>query len=365
MSDIRPDRPPLIEPDAATLDADTRRKRRRFAVITWLGTALVLVLALVASSPYWAPPLAGVLPGGASSAPSAAPADLTSRLDADEARLRRVEERLTGEAPPAAAASGLAMIAPWIEERAAADLDARLKALEAGAPNADTLKRLDQVSRATETMLDQLQERLTSLETKFANTSDNPERLLLVSLSALSAAIESSRPFTGELATSEALAVGHGDIETLLKPLDADATAGLPSTALLARQFSFGIAPAILRQQAENPAPDQPWWRRILAKLRGLVVIRRVDEAGAPTGDPIASGVTTAEAALDKGDLAGTVAAVEALPASDQIPAQAWLAEAHCRLAAEAAIAQATQNLAGALTAAPATPPPAPAKPTP
>jgi cobaltochelatase CobT len=35
-----------------------------------------------------------------------------------------VRERLTGEAPPAAAAAGLAMIAPWIEERAAADLDA-------------------------------------------------------------------------------------------------------------------------------------------------------------------------------------------------------------------------------------------------
>ena len=35
-----------------------------------------------------------------------------------------VRQRLTGEAPPAAAAAGLAMIAPWIEERAAADLDA-------------------------------------------------------------------------------------------------------------------------------------------------------------------------------------------------------------------------------------------------
>lgn len=350
MSDIRPDRPPLIEPDAATLDADTRRKRRRFAVITWLGTALVIVLALVASSPYWAPPLAGVLPGGASSVPSAAPADLTARLDADEARLQRIEDRLEAETRNAPSAT---------------DLDTRLKALEAGAPNADTLKRLDQVSRATETMLDQLQERLTSLETKFANTSDNPERLLLVSLSALSAAIESSRPFAGELSSSEALAVGHGDIEALLKPLDADATAGLPSTALLARQFSADIAPAILRQQAENPAPDQPWWRRILARLRGLVVIRRLDEAGAPTGDPIAAGVATAEAALDKGDLAGAVTSVEALPASDQALAQAWLAEAHRRLSAEAAIAQATQNLAGALTAAPATPPSTPPKPTP
>src|SRR4051794_29411219 len=35
-----------------------------------------------------------------------------------------VRQRLTGEAPPSAAAAGLAMVAPWIEERAAADLDA-------------------------------------------------------------------------------------------------------------------------------------------------------------------------------------------------------------------------------------------------
>ena len=32
-------------------------------------------------------------------------------------------ERLTGEAPPEAALAGLKLVAPWIEEKAAADLD--------------------------------------------------------------------------------------------------------------------------------------------------------------------------------------------------------------------------------------------------
>src|SRR5208282_3016514 len=54
--------------DPATIDHDpgtaARKKRRRFAVITWLAFSLMLVLALVATSPYWAEHLASILPWG-------------------------------------------------------------------------------------------------------------------------------------------------------------------------------------------------------------------------------------------------------------------------------------------------------------
>ena len=51
-------------------------------------------------------------------------------------------ERLTGEAPPAAAAAGLKLVAPWIEEKAAAELDALALTLDDQAAFAKLSRRL-------------------------------------------------------------------------------------------------------------------------------------------------------------------------------------------------------------------------------
>ena len=51
-------------------------------------------------------------------------------------------ERLTGEAPPKAALSGLKFIAPWIEEKAAAELDALALTLDDQAAFAKLSRRL-------------------------------------------------------------------------------------------------------------------------------------------------------------------------------------------------------------------------------
>jgi cobaltochelatase CobT len=51
-------------------------------------------------------------------------------------------ERLTGEAPPRAAASGLKLVAPWIEEKAAAELDALALTLDDQAAFAKLSRRL-------------------------------------------------------------------------------------------------------------------------------------------------------------------------------------------------------------------------------
>jgi cobaltochelatase CobT len=51
-------------------------------------------------------------------------------------------ERLTGEAPPAAAAQGLKLVAPWIEEKAAAELDALALTLDDQAAFAKLSRRL-------------------------------------------------------------------------------------------------------------------------------------------------------------------------------------------------------------------------------
>src|SRR3546814_18156013 len=53
-----------------------------------------------------------------------------------------VRERLTGEAPPAAVAPGMALIQDWIEEKVGADLDALGLAIDDQIAFADLSKKL-------------------------------------------------------------------------------------------------------------------------------------------------------------------------------------------------------------------------------
>ncbi len=310
--------------DPATIDHDpataARKKGRRFAVISWLVASLILVLALVATSPYWAPPLLPILPWSAGG--GGGNAGLGGRLDAIEHRLND----LSGQAAIPAAAPDLTAIEDKLQNQAAA-----LDKLQ------DNAQKLDQ--------------RITALEARIAAMSDDPQRLLLVSLGELAAAIGTSRPYAGELGAAEALAAGKPDILAQLETLESGAGQGIPGAAVLARQFSAEVAPALMRSSAETVAPGESWWRHILARLQSLVVIRRTDQAGQQAADPVAAAVATAEAALDQGDIAGAVAAVESLPAENAAPAQAWLIRAKQRLAAEAAVALAIQSASQAMGA--------------
>ena len=310
--------------DPATIDHDpdrtARKKRRRFAAITWLVTSLALVLALVATSPYWAPPLLPMLPWNAGG--GAGNAALGGRLDAVEQKLNN----LSGQAAIPAASPDLTGVEDKLRDQAAA-----LDKLQ------DNAQKLDQ--------------RLMALEARISTMSDDPQRLLLMSLGELAAAVGTSRPYAGELGAAEALAAGKPDILAQLKTLESSAAAGIPGEAVLARQFSASVAPALMRAETETTAPGESWWRRILARLESLVVIRRTDQAGGPSADPVAAAVATAEAALDQGDIAGAVGAVEGMPAENAAAAQPWLALAKQRLAAEAAVALAIQSASQAMGA--------------
>jgi hypothetical protein len=309
--------------DPATIDHDpdktARKKRRRFAVMSWLASSLILVLALVATSPYWAVPLASILPWGAGG--NSGGVALGGRLDAVEQKLAAI---------PGQPAPGVTPDLTGIEDKLQ-DQAAALGKLQ------DSAQRLDQ--------------RLASLEARIAGMSDDPQRLLLVSLSELSAAMGTSRPFAGELAASEALALGKPDTLAQLKTLDGAAATGIPGAAVLARQFSAEVAPALMRAGAETNSAGESWWQRILARIESLVVIRRTDQEGEKSADPVTAAVAMAEAALDQGDIAGAVGAVEGLPEETAAPALPWLALARQRLAAEAAVAQAIQSASQAMTA--------------
>jgi hypothetical protein len=118
-----------------------------------------------------------------------------------------------------------------------------------------------------------------------------------------------------------------------LSPLDGPATSGVASrTALVARLRE--LAPQIA---TAKPPPKATWKSQIVARLRSLVTVRRIEGADQT---PAEGAVGGAERALASGDLAGAVATLDGLSGPSRAAAQPWLQMAKARLAVEAALRQ-------------------------
>ncbi|MDE1903482.1 MAG: hypothetical protein KGI46_06475 [Alphaproteobacteria bacterium] len=326
--------PPVI--DAADINLP-RRRRRRVVVIGGLVVALALVLGLTGTSPYWAPPLAHVLPWGT-------PVDNTAnQIFANQLATVESEVQALRDA-----------------QSANAQIFVRLNALEKqvkqASPDisqfADTVKRLDAATQQLRSAVDGNAARIAALQDRLAHAGDNPERMLFLALSQLSAAVATSRPFPDELKAAETLA--PHDLGVKLLALEPQAATGIPSTAALAARFNAATAPAMLLATPAAPA-NESWTKRFWAKLASLVVVRRVGDSTTPP-DPTLAAVDAARAELAQGDLAGAVGTIEAAPAPARGAAESWLAAAHQRLDAEAVVSAALRQVVPALAAAPAKP---------
>lgn len=328
--------PPVIDAADANLQ---RRRRRRVAVIAGLVLALALVLGLTGTSPYWAPPLAQVLPWGT-------PVDNTARqIFANQLASVESEVQALRDAQSANA-------------QIFVRLDALEKQVKQASPDtgefANAVKRLDGATQQLQSAVDGNAARIAALQDRLAHTSDNPERMLFLALSQLSAAVATSRPFPNELKAAETLA--PHDLGVKLLTLEPQAATGIPSTAALAARFNAATAPAMLLATPATPA-NEGWTKRFWAKLASLVVVRRVGDSTTPP-DPTIAAVDTARTELGQGDLAGAVGAIEAAPAPAHGAAESWLAAAHQRLDAENIVAAALRDVVPALAAAPAKPSP-------
>ncbi|HEV2162583.1 MAG TPA: hypothetical protein VGR52_10180 [Stellaceae bacterium] len=324
--------PPVI--DAADINLP-RRRRRRAVVIAGLVVALALVLGLTGTSPYWAPELAHVLPWGT-------PVDNTAnQIFANQLATVESEVQALRDAQSANA-------------QIFVRLDALEKQVRQASPDisqfTDTVKRLDAATQQLQSAVDGNAARIAALQDRLAHTSDNPERMLFLALSQLSAALATSRPFPDELKAAETLA--PHDLGVKLLALEPQAATGIPSTAALAARFNAATAPAMLLATPAAPA-NEGWTKRFWAKLASLVVVRRVGDSTTPP-DPTIAAVDAARAELAQGDLAGAVGTIEAAPARGA--AESWLAAAHQRLDAEAVVSAALRQVVPALAAAPAKP---------
>jgi len=326
--------PPVIDATDANVQ---RRRRRRLVVVGGLVVALALVLGLTGTSPYWAPALARVLPWGKS-------ADDTARqIFANQ--LANVESEVQALRDAQSANAQIFV-----------RLDALEKQMKQASPDtgqfADTAKRLDAATQQLQSAVDGNAARIAALQDRLAHTSDNPDRMLFLALSQLSAAVATSRPFPNELKAAETLA--PHDLGVKLLTLEPQAATGIPSTAALAARFNAATAPAMLLATPTTPA-NESWTKRFWAKLTSLVVVRRVGDNTTPP-DPTLAAVDAARSELAQGDLAGAVGAVEAAPAPARGAAESWLAAAHQRLDAEGVVAAALRQVVPALAAAPAKP---------
>ena len=366
--------------------AAARARERRRNGASLLLPMLVLLIAVIATAPYWAPPLALILPwrGPNGSAPPAQLAEISQRIAAQgqqqqglDERLARIEDavKAMAQAPPAPAQP---------EPQAAAALkalDGRIAALEqrpaatAATPPelTDALTRLDQrmaalEQRPTQPSVDpsrlaaisddlaklaaaqtQIDQRIARLETRStAQPAERADRSLLLALEQLRGELRQGRPFGQDLATIQTLGRGRPELDEAMAPLAA-AAQGVPDMATLSRRLELEVAPAVLRAEAAGQAAG--WGQWVWAKLGSRVVILRVGREGVKADDPAEASLARAEAALAGNDLAGAVTAIEALPANAAAPAQTWLGAARQRLAAERAVAVLTAHLTQRLTA--------------
>jgi hypothetical protein len=320
----------------------------------WLAALLMLVIAGVGSSPFWARDLAPLLPWGSqSTAPTESSAALAARLAAIEKR--------SGSPPPDiaainSAASALARRVDQLEagrnpdqqtEAAAAatkaglqQLEKRLNTIEANlasraASEAARFDKLQQEVTQIGSLSGDLAERLAAIERRIGATSgaDRANANLLAALLRMREAVEAARPFAAEYDAFIGLAHNQPDIIAAARPLARLAEAGALGNAALSERLgmlSGQIAPAAV------PPAGSDFGTQTLAWLHSLVTIRRINAASQTGQEPA---ISVAQAALVRGDLPGAVSALQTVSGPKPEAVQSWLEKAQVRLAAEATLA--------------------------
>jgi hypothetical protein len=396
MSEELGDRPPEdrsirpVEPQPAAVDETPAAIRVEAATRTpaaakfrqaalWLAVLLVLVIAGVAVSPFWAPAMAPLLPWGAKSAPVAADDALAARVTALEARpapatvdLDPIKSTLTAQAQSLDRLQATLSAQSQDQAAAAADktvvqqLTQRVAAIEAQAASktADS-GRLERELARLSTVANDIDDRLSALEHRVSaqGSTDRTGTALLLAVLQMREAIEEARPFSATYDTFKGLASDDATLLAGAAPLAQPARDGVASQAVL-RERLDNVGSEIAR--AGKPAGKLRWWEQALDRIKRLVTIRRIGVA-AHAGPEAA--VSAAQSALAAGNLAAAVSALGSLEGADAEMAQPWLRLARDRLAAEAALARLQELLAARLGAAtrpsPAAPAASPPLPTP
>ncbi|HEY1432147.1 MAG TPA: hypothetical protein VGF39_11070 [Stellaceae bacterium] len=400
------------EPGSSPAAEPTRPVRGFSRAALWLASFLILILAGVALSPFWAPQIAPLLPWGdnradytalaarvaaVESRPGSPSSDIDAVKSAMNALARRVDQIETGidallakiEKSPAAASADSDKVSSALSA-----LARRVDHLEA---STNEYRQAEAAAAATRAGVQQIEQRLATIETQsvsrmaseagaLRNTEQELSRLgklqadiadrisaleregqaqagdelrtsgtLALLLGQMREGIEQERPFPAEYDAFARLA-RDSELAAAVQPLAEPAHNGVASRAVLVKQ----LAELSRQVTAESePESESDWGAQTLARLRGLVTIRRID-AASKTGPEAAA--SSAQTALARGDLPGAVAALDPLTGANADAVRPWLRMARERLAAEAALDRLQEILTARLGSPPAGPVAAPPK---
>lgn len=257
-----------------------------------------------------APDMSAVMDNARTAATDAV-ADLKSRIDALELR-------------PAAAADG---IAGGSSDQAVAALQAELQAMRA--------QIATESKAAAAGVGDQVKAMVAEAQAQIAAAKDEAARLKAeaatagatamaqAALARIRAAIDGGGPFTS--AVDDLGATGH----EVPQPLADAATAGVPTMAEL--QQSYPAAARAALDASLRADMGDSWTTRAANFLRTQTGARSLTPLEGDGPDAILS---RAEAALNQGDLAGTLTELATLPEAAKPAMAGWIAQAEARQAA-------------------------------
>lgn len=312
----------------------------------------VLVLSLAGAGAYftrdrWAPPVAATIashaPQGGGQAEERVrisesintlkteTADLRSQMSSVGNRLQSVQEdidSLKQQSEKIAASAAAATDRPQPDvTQPLEDINQRLSQVEAGSGR---LNALEQRLADVQSALSNVQTRVE----KESGQSSAPAATVLA-VNQLAEALGRSGAYAPELESVRAIAAGDSEMAPAIGTLEQWSRSGLPTLGEIRAGF-----PAMARSaaQAGSDSRGDGWLDGVVNQLSALVTVRKVGDA-ALSGGGVDAALAEADAALEKGDLAGAANAIEGLegPAADA--AAGWLAKARERLAADKALA--------------------------
>jgi hypothetical protein len=292
-------------------------------------------------------------PGDAapSSAPSSPPPVSSAAIDDLAARMAAVESRTSKPAPsadPAMAARVDGLEKSVAALRAQSDqLAANLKEIKSAndsgtAPDIAAInQRIEALERATRAQNAELAEQKQEQQKAEENTkpADDVPLRRIVAASLLDVLVRIGDPYPAALAAAKSLASNPG----ALKPLEAFATSGVPSSAVLSREL-LALVPKLSPPSAENAGTGSSLVDRLQAGAAKLVRIERTDIQGNERGNVVAR-VT---AAALRNDYNEARRELNTLPPAERAPAQGWIEKADAR---DAALAVSRRFAAEAMTA--------------
>ena len=336
--------------------------RRRAGAAAWVAALmllLVLVIAGVATSPFWAPEIAPLLPWGrpqqydqlaarvqALEQQVQALKDLAARV----AKLESAAGRPDNTAELSARLDRLDKNQQQVASTAAAmqKLDQRLTAVEARpvTPPSQSPEAQQQIETLTGT-LKSLEGRLDAVEKaeKEKAGADPTDTGLVLVLLQMRDAVDAGRPFTAEYDAFAALAHDRPKVAGAAAPLAAAAQQGIAGREVLREQLA-ALAASIAN--AAPPAAAGDWRAQAWARLRSLVTIRRVGGSGQSAPE---TAVIDAQRALAQGDLVAAIAKLKVLTGASAEAARPWIQMAEARLNAERALHRVEELLTTGLAA--------------